>query len=46
MYLARHELEITKAESGEMAQWLGALAALGEDPGLVPSAHVVAHNCL
>ena len=30
----------------EMAQQLRALAALVEDPGLIPSTHVVAHNSL
>ena len=27
-----------------MAQWLRALAALSEDPGLIPSIHMVAHD--
>jgi hypothetical protein len=30
----------------EMAQWLGALAALPEGLGLTPSTHMVAHNHL
>ena len=30
--------------AGGMAQWLRALAALAEDPGLVPCIHVVAHS--
>lgn len=29
-----------------MAQQLGVLAALREDPGLVPSAHMAVHNHL
>jgi hypothetical protein len=31
---------------GEMAQWLGALAALPEILSSIPSTHVAAHNCL
>lgn len=31
-------------EAGEMAQWLRVLAILPEDPGSVPSTHVVAHT--
>jgi hypothetical protein len=30
--------------AGEMAQWLGALAALPEDPSSIPSNSMVAHN--
>jgi hypothetical protein len=30
----------------EVAQELGALAALSEGPGLISSTHIVAHNCL
>jgi hypothetical protein len=30
----------------EMAQWLRTLAALLEDPGSIPSNHMVAYNCL
>jgi hypothetical protein len=33
-------------KAGEMAQWSRALAALAEDLGLVPSTHMMAHNCL
>ena len=33
-------------QAGEMAQRLSALAALPEDPGLIPSTHMVAHNHL
>jgi hypothetical protein len=33
-------LEMTIRDSGQMAQWLGALAALPEDPGSVPSNHI------
>jgi hypothetical protein len=29
---------------GETIQWLRALVALPEDPGSIPSAHMVAHN--
>jgi hypothetical protein len=29
-----------------MAQWLGALAALVEDPGSIPSTHMMVHNYL
>ena len=32
--------------SGELAQWLKALPALPEDPGLIPSTHMVAYNSL
>ncbi|KAK7798640.1 hypothetical protein U0070_002731 [Myodes glareolus] len=32
--------------AGEMAQRLRALTALPEDPGLIPSTHMAAHNCL
>jgi hypothetical protein len=32
------------AAAGEMAQWLGALDAFAEDPGSVPSTHMVAYN--
>jgi hypothetical protein len=28
-----------------MAQWLGALAALLEDVGLIPRTHMAAYNC-
>lgn len=30
--------------AGEMAQWLGVLAAVAEDQGSIPSAHMVAHS--
>ncbi|CAH6901579.1 Dclk2 [Phodopus roborovskii] len=33
-------------ETGEMAQWLRALAALPEDLGSVPSTHMATHSCL
>ena len=39
-------LKDNNAGAGEIAQWLRAPAALPEDPGLIPSTHVVAHNCL
>ena len=32
------------AWGGKMAQWLRALAALAENPDLVPSTHIVTHN--
>ena len=32
--------------AGDLAQWLGALTALPEDSGLIPSNHMAAHNCL
>ena len=32
--------------AGAMAQWLRALAAHPEDPGLVPSTHMAAQNHL
>lgn len=35
-----------KNRAEEMAQQLGALAALIEDPGLGPRAHTVDNNCL
>lgn len=31
--------------AGDMVQWLGALDALSEDPGLGSIIHVVTHNC-
>jgi hypothetical protein len=31
--------------AGEMAQQIRALAALPEDPGLIPNIHVTTHNC-
>ena len=45
------ELILTKLKTclsgaGEMAQWLGALTALPEDLGSIPSTHMAAHNCL
>lgn len=30
---------------GKMALWLKTLAALSEDPGLILSSHMTAHNC-
>ena len=30
----------------DMAQWLQGLAALPEDPGLIPSTYVVAHTSI
>ena len=38
------DLKKMELEAGEMAQWLRVLAILPEDPGSVPSTHVVAHN--
>lgn len=35
-----------KHKGREMAQWLSVLVAFAEDPGLIPSIHMVAHNCL
>ena len=32
--------------AGEMAQWLSALVALPEDPGSIPSTHMVTYNYL
>jgi hypothetical protein len=32
--------------TGEMSQWLRALAVLPEDPGSSPSTHTAAHTCL
>jgi len=40
------DLYPTKAEPGEMAQLLTAVAALAEDSGLDPRTQMVAHNCL
>jgi hypothetical protein len=37
---------VVRVVYGEMVQWLRVLAALAEDPVLVPSNHVVAHNPL
>ena len=33
-----------EAGARELAQWLRVLAALAEDPGLVPSTHMLAHS--
>jgi hypothetical protein len=33
-------------EAREMVQWLRAYTALAEDPSLVASIQLVAHNCL
>lgn len=30
----------------EMVQWLGALKALLENPGSIPSSYMATHNCL
>jgi hypothetical protein len=35
-----------KQGAGEMSQWLRVLAALPEDPGSIPSTHMIAHNCV
>lgn len=40
------DTKIGQSGTGEMTQWLRALAALPEDPGLIPSTHVAAHNSL
>ena len=37
-------MRTTTLGAGEMAQWLRALAALAEDLGSVPRAHIEAHN--
>lgn len=34
----------TESEAREVAQWLGAVAALAKDPGLTSSIHAVAHS--
>jgi hypothetical protein len=39
-------LQKLKFKAGEMAQWLRALSALPEDPGLTPSSHMAAYNHL
>ena len=39
-------LKIDTSGAGEMAQWLRALSALAEDPGSIPSTHMVAKNPL
>ena len=39
-------LQFLACGAGEKAQWLRALAALSEDPGSVPSTHMVANNHL
>lgn len=31
-------------EGLERAQWLGIIAAFAEDPGSIPSTHIVSHN--
>ena len=38
--------ETAQERTGEVTQWLRALAALPEDPGLIPSTHITAHNFL
>ena len=39
-------IRILKTRTREMVQWLRALVALAEDPGSVPSTHMVAYNHL
>jgi hypothetical protein len=39
-------IRILKTRTREMVQWLRALVALAEDPGSVPSVHMVAYNHL
>jgi hypothetical protein len=34
-----------QSRAGEVAWWLGALAAFPEDPGSSPSTHTTAYNC-
>lgn len=41
-----HKREMTTCQTGEMVQWLGALAALAEGTGLVPSTYVTAYRHL
>ena len=36
----------SQARAGNMAQWLRALTALPDDPGLIPSNLITAHNRL
>ena len=38
--------KILNQETGEIAQWLSALAALAKNQDLSPSTHMVAHNHL
>jgi hypothetical protein len=42
----KHKIKSTQVGAGEMAQQLRALAALPEDPGLIPSNQMVTQNCL
>ena len=42
----RSVFKITMVGTGEMVQWLRALAPLPEDPGSIPSTHMAAHNGL
>lgn len=41
-----YTIKVEKLRGGEVAQQLRLLAAFVEDPGLVPSFHVVPHNRL
>jgi hypothetical protein len=38
--------KVLRMRAGEIAQWLSAVTALPEDPGSIPSNHMVAHNHL
>lgn len=35
--------KLNMSEAEELARWLGALAALAEDPGLIPRTHAASH---
>lgn len=35
---------VNKKQADEMVQWLRALAPLPENPDLIPSTHMIAHN--
>jgi hypothetical protein len=38
--------KIIDVGAGEVAQWLRVLAALSQDPGLIPSIYMTATNCM
>lgn len=44
--LVVHAFTPSTQGAGAMAEWIQTLAALTEDPGSVPSTHMVAYNCL
>jgi hypothetical protein len=45
-YLPPNSIKNSPSQAAEMARWLTALPALPEDPGWIPSTHMVATNHL